>query len=242
MLTVFRLCFAALCLAKSVDIAWRGQAAIGLMPSLTIAGLWAIASVSIAAGYRVKIASGLIIALAAVITVASRLEMYNQHLYLIASICAILIIGRSTSTLLKAQLSIAYGFAAITKLNEAFLSGTVIYVSAIQRPFWDRFIGIEPPSTLLIAVSVFAIATEAFLAVAFWFPRARWVALIIGVGFHMGMLVAMTEGPSSLLRLAVFGFLMIILYIPFFEREVDRIWGRFARNRPQAQSLERAPA
>lgn len=221
MLTVFRLAFAALCLAKAVDVAYRGGSAIGTLPSLGIGALWAAAAVCLALGYRVKLAAGTIIALAAAVALLSNMALYNQHLYLIASICAVFIIGQQMPTLLKAQLSIAYAFAAVTKLNEVFLSGTIVYISAIQRPVWETLVGVDPEAWMLIAVSIAAVATEAFLAVGFWFRRTRWIALVVGVGFHLGMLVLMTADLPSLLRLSIFGFLMMILYIPFFPHEVE---------------------
>jgi hypothetical protein len=226
MLTIFRVVFGFLCFLKAIDIGTRGGDVIGLASSLLIAIPWAVASVAFMLG-RVRIASAVIIAGTVAVSILSRLELYNQHLYLIASICLIFLIGRAVPTLLKAQLSIVYSFAVLTKLNEAFLSGTVIYASAVKRPFWDNVIGIEPEAWFLIPLSVFSILTEAFLAVAFWLPRARWVALVVGVGFHAVMLVLMTADPASFLRLSIFGFLMMALYIPFFKEELDRLYSRF---------------
>lgn len=221
MLTVFRYVFAALCFGKAVDIATRGPEIIGATPAQGIAALWAVAAVGLALNYKVKLCAGVIIVLAAAVSVLSRLDMYNQHIYLIASICAILIIDQSVPTLLKAQLSIAYGFAALTKINEAFLSGTVVYVSAVQRPVWDQAVRIEPTVPLLIAISAAAICVEAFLAAGFWFRRTKYVALIVGLGFHVGMLILMSSDVASLLRLSIFGFLMVCLYIPFFQPEIE---------------------
>ena len=239
MLTVFRIVFASLCVFKGVDILTRGPESIGLILSVAIGLIWIAASICIGAGYRVRVTACVLIGLAGVITVISKLAMYTQHLYLIASICLILVINQAVPMLLKAQLSIAYGFAALTKINGAFLSGTVVYASAVQRPFWDTFIQFEPSVVLLIAISVFAIATESFLAVAFWFKRLRWVALVIGLGFHLGMLVVMSEDASSFLRLAIFGFLMVALYIPFFQVELDR---KFTRGVPRVGRRQLSPA
>lgn len=211
--------------ALVIDIITRGPESVGLVASLVIGLAWLAASVALGAGYRVRAAASVLIGLAVVVAVVSRLAMYNQHLYLIASICLILVINQAVPALLRAQLSIAYGFAAVTKINGAFLSGTVIYASAVQRPFWESFIPFEPTVALLMAISVFAILAESFLAVAFWFRRMRWVALVVGLGFHVGMLVVMSEEASSFLRLAVFGFLMVALYIPFFGEELDRRFG-----------------
>lgn len=223
MLTVFRIVFAVLCFGKAIDIATRGPSSIGTVPALLIGAAWALAAAAMGFGYAVKICAGVIIALAAVVSVLSKLDMYNQHLYLIASICAILIIDQSVPTLLKAQLSISYAFAALSKVNEAFLSGTVIYVSAVQRPFWQQVFQFEPSVPQLIGLSATAICVEGFLAVGFWFRPTRYIALVIGVGFHLGMLVLMSSDVASLLRLSIFGFLMMCLYIPFFQPEIDRL-------------------
>ena len=225
MLTIFRVVFATLCFLKGIDIITRGPESIGMVASLPIGGVWLAWSVALGIGYRVRVSAGVLIVLAGIVAVASKLAMYNQHLYLIASICLILVINQAVPTLLRAQLTIAYGFAAITKINGAFLSGTVLYASAVQRPLWETFVPFEPSVALLMAVSVFAIFAESFLAVAFWFKRLRWVALVVGLGFHVGMLIVMSEDPSSFLRLAIFGFLMVALYIPFFQEELDRRFG-----------------
>lgn len=242
MLTVFRIAFGVLCLLKAIDIGTRGGDSIGLAAALIISIPWAIASVGVALGSKpvLRLSTAVIILGAAAVTLLSRLEMYNQHLYLIGSICLILLVNTAVPELLKAQLTIVYAFAAITKLNEAFLSGTVIYASAVNRPFWHNVLAFEPAFWFLVALSAAAIATEAFLAFALWMRRLRWFALVVGVGFHAVMLILMTEDPASFLRLSIFSFLMLVLYIPFFRPELDRLTQKVER--PAVADRSTAPA
>jgi hypothetical protein len=226
MLIVFRWVFGLLCIAKGVDIAARGSQSIGVW-ALVLGALWLLAAIALTLGFQTRIMAAALIVLSGVVTLVSHFEMYNQHLYLIASICAIFVINQAMETLLKAQLTIVYVFAAAAKINESFLSGTELYTSTVQRWFWTHFIPYDPAPSVLIPVSVFAICAEAFLAAALWFRRTRWIALVVGVGFHLGMLVLMAGGLLSVLRLAIFGFLMLALYIPFFADEVDKLYNRF---------------
>lgn len=221
---MFKALFGLLLLAKAVDIGGRGSDEIG-NAALVTGAVWAVAAISIAVDRWVRVASLVIIVLAVFVAVFSDLAMYNQHLYLLGSICAILAIDVEVEVLLKWQLTIAYVFAAVTKLNEWFLSGSVVYESAVQRPFWHSVIGTEPPVTLVVAVAIGAVLTETFLAFAFW-TRLRWIALAVGLGFHGGMLVLMSQDMPSALRLGIFGGLMVCLYLPFFRPELDRAFGR----------------
>lgn len=242
MLVIFRWVFAALLLLKTLDIVDRGLVYLTVPGTVIICALWVAAAVSIGLGKYVRWGAGAIIVLAILVPVLSGMEMYNQHMYLIGSIAlALLIGGAAQKPLLRAQLSIVYGFGVITKLNEAFLSGTEIYTSAVARPFWSHFIPIEPTAGLMITISVLAICTEAFLAFAFWLPRARWVAAALGLGFHTVMLVLMTAGPISFVRLTVFGFLMVALYIPFFDRELDALVDRMRARRGKLVEPQPAP-
>ncbi|GGH41076.1 HTTM domain-containing protein [Microbacterium album] len=238
MLTIFRAFFGMLCMLKTLDIALRADDLIGMLPALAASLIWFAAAVALTLGCRYRIAAAVILAISVILPIVTAFQWYNQHLYLIASICLILVVNEYVPTLLRAQLSIVYGFAAITKLNESFLSGTEIYNSAVQRTFWTTFINVDPPVWALIGVSVFAIVVELFLAVAFWLPRLRWVALLIGLCFQIGMLVLMTGGALSLVRLAVFGFLMIALYLPFFQKELDTMLPKIQHRWPLLRRLD----
>ena len=241
MLTIFRYAFAGLLLVKVLDIAERGRVYLGLPLAALICLVWVVAAVAIARDWHGRAAAVAIAVLAVAVPVLSGMEMYNQHMYLIGSIAVVLALRAAEATLLKAQLSIVYGFGVLAKLNEAFLSGTEVYTSAIARPFWMTFIDYEPSATIVMAASVAALCTEGGLAIALWLPRARWVAAPVGVAFHTVMLVLMTAGPISFVRLLVFGFLLVALYLPFFERELDGLMARRGR-RSIRRTLDALPA
>lgn len=238
MLRIFQITFGLVLLAKAIDVAGRGASIFGLPLSLLLGGLWAVGGIAIAANYRPRIAASVILVLCFVVVLGSQMVMFNQHLYLIGSICLILVVNVSVPTLLKVMLTLVYGFGALTKLNESYLSGTELFLSMVQRPAWQAIAGIDPPPAFLMGLAAASICTEAFLAVAFWLPRARWVALIVGLGFHAIMMVAVAADPASFLRLAIFGLLMIVLYIPFFATEVEQLRAKFlARFRPTSVAL-----
>ena len=165
--------------------------------------------------------------------------IYNHHTYLLAVIFAIFSLGTHTALLLKLQLTLVYFFAAITKLNESFLSGSELYVSVVVRPFWQATVGADPGPWILITLAAAAIVVELFLAFGFWFKQARWAALIVGVGFHMLLLVTMTNSLRLGLDLMIFGGVFCALYILFFEREVDEL---LSRRRRRALDTDRMPA
>lgn len=229
MLRIFEILFGLLCLAKALDVGVRGGSEMDASTAAVIGFVWAAAAVLIIVGRFVRIASAAVIVAALALTFASNFHLFSQHLYVFIAIGVILLLNQSVVFLLKVQLSIAYGFAALSKLNEAFLSGTVIYDSAVHRPFWEHLIVFDPTSALLIPLSIAAVCTEAFLAIGFWFRATRWVALTIGLGFHTVMLVLMAATPWSLWRLSIFGFLMVLLYAPFFSDELDKLYSRITR-------------
>jgi len=86
--------------------------------------------------------------------------------------------------LLKIEISIVYFYAALLKINPQYLSGVMLTTFwpfnqlAVQPGFWSAV-------PILPILAVASILTEFFLAVALWVPRLRWLALAVGVGFHM---------------------------------------------------------
>jgi hypothetical protein len=65
---------------------------------------------------------------------------------------------------------------------------------------------------------VASILTELFLAVALWLPRWRWVALVVGIGFHM--LIIWTGGAQPGIPdipFAIFALVTVAPYALFFD-------------------------
>lgn len=149
------------------------------------------------------------------------LGFYNHHTYLISVICAIFVLGVNVPQLLRIQLAIVYAFAAFTKINETYLSGSELYASMVQHGVWRTLIGVDPAPTFLMAVSLASIVIEAFLAAGLWCARTRWIALISGLCFHLGLVVFVTDGFNLFLELSIYGGVMLCLYLPFFQDEID---------------------
>ncbi|WP_413769023.1 hypothetical protein [Rhodococcus pyridinivorans] len=184
--------------------------------------LMLVSSVSIAFDYATRFAAGLVVVAAGIFI--GPLDSYNHHLYLISVIAAILAINVQVVLLLKLQLSIVYLFGTITKLNDGFLSGTELYLSMVDRFLWQTLFGGAAPTMLLVSLSFGAVLIEGFLTVGFWLQRARWVALFLGVGLHVSMLVFLSDRLPQAINLIVYGSLMCTLYLPYFQDKLDPWW------------------
>jgi hypothetical protein len=190
-------------------------------------GAWVLLALAFAAGFRPRI-SGL--ALAGMLTYVLALDhqLYSNHLYLMTLLTSILALGNSGAALsldsrrrgvqpvigawpvvlIRVLVSIVYGFAAASKLNLIFLSGLVLRV-------YMKLPGIESiPSWVFSLFALGAVGTEIFLAVAFWRPRLRRFAVVVGLGFHLTILATMQLVPD----LITFGLLMGSAYLAFFTR------------------------
>jgi hypothetical protein len=67
-------------------------------------------------------------------------------------------------------------------------------------------------------LAVASILVEVFLAIALWLPRWRWLALAVGVGFHM--LIIWTGGGQPGIPdipFAIFALVTVAPYALFFD-------------------------
>jgi hypothetical protein len=110
-----------------------------------------------------------------------------------------------------------YAFAGLAKLNGSFLSGDVLEAR-----------GREPLSSVgepvLVAAAIGTVCVELFLAVGLWSPRLQRVAIPLGIGFHLAIVV----GIENFLPLIPFAMLMWSSYALFLppglaSRLMDRI-------------------
>ena len=111
--------------------------------------------------------------------------------------------------LLMMQVSVVYGFAAITKLNTEFLSGRVL--AGVLHEGILSFPDVLRTREFLGAVALAAVFVELFLAIFLWSPRFRPTAFILGLGLHATMTLFMA--PTG--ELFVFSLEMLALY-PLF--------------------------
>lgn len=196
-----------------------------------VLGAWLLAGIGFVLG-RWTTVSGVILAAVLGGLVTADEQLYNNHSYLLAVVVAILTAARAGDALsldarrsgtdglpapawtvlaLRAQLSIVYLFAAISKLNPSFLSGSVIS-AALRRDgiaFPEAWITFEP----MFVLSVLVILVELLLAIGLWFRRWRGLALVAGLVLHVGIVLTMHAAWD----LAGFSVATLALYLAFVD-------------------------
>jgi hypothetical protein len=133
--------------------------------------------------------------------------------------------------LIQLQLSVLYGVNALAKATPAWWSGDVLLGMslALDHFLLDLSSGSVALGPIAVPVSILAPAsmlTEAFLAVAFWIPRLRWPAAVVGVGFHTTL--------RFVLRIHMLGWATMLLYAGF-------LLPLAARENPWALDPDRGP-
>lgn len=196
-----------------------------------IIGLWAAAATALMFGWRARAAGVVLVALALVILGTDQ-QLYSNHLTLITVLTGLVAVadggaalsldaraGRGSAHvpewgiwLIKVQITSLYAFAALSKLNPSYLSGSVMasYLRtdgplAVPEA-WRSF---EP----MLVLSVVALLSELFLAVALWLPRWRRNAFVVGLGLHAFILLTF-QPPLALL---VFGLASLAPYVLFLD-------------------------
>jgi hypothetical protein len=196
--------------------------------------VWLSAAALFTVGWGTKWA-GSVLTLTVGVSFVLDQQIYANHLYLLLITSLLLTVtdsgsayaldsrrtgGRSTveawqPLLLRAQLTIVYGFAAVAKLNSVYLSSEVlrVYVRHLG-PYGFPEAWREP--TVLVPLAVLSIAAEGFLAAGLWWRRTRLAAVAIGVLFHAAIVATMT----ARVPLLIFGLTMFALYAAFYTRPV----------------------
>ncbi len=234
-------------------------------PSVPIAamllGVWLLAAVGFLVGWRTTLSGTALTITLAYANVIDQ-QTYSNHVYLMTLVIGLLTVGRAgicwsldaragrmtggvaewAGNLLRVQLSIVYFFAAVSKINLIYLAGVTITPNLRNGwlfPLPESLARVEVGFML----AVFSIATELFLALAFWLPRYRKTAFIVGIGLHLFIVVGYPAG--SILPLTIFSLAMFAMYVQFVEpttwrRIVQRHMTRLARPAPQGQPVGQA--
>jgi len=115
--------------------------------------------------------------------------------------------------LLKFQLSVVYVFAALTKINDDFLSGEILAGSLGTGivPFPES---LRTPVFLSILAGI-AVIVEFAVGTLIWHRRYRFLAFALGLGFHLAIPLSMQ--PTA--ELVVFSLEMLALYPLFLDSE-----------------------
>lgn len=189
-----------LVLVKALDVLVRGPG---------VAPLWAATLALLTAGAVLLLRDRhgwplvLLGGLAAVLD--APLELRRQHLVLLVGLALVATLTRRDEDRLllwRTQLSALYGFAALSKLNEAYLSGTVL-TEALVLPL---------PLPAVVGGGAALIVVEALLAVTPWVPRLRVPGAVVAAAVHGVALLVVAGGPLVTLRLVVFGGTAVLLH------------------------------
>lgn len=168
-----------------------------------------------ALGVRTRIVLPIATALYAWLYFGSQLDSYQHH-YLVALVLLLSCFvpwerpaDAAPSTpvrtwairLLLVQLGIMYVWAAVSKMDPAWLDGRTLelQISGTMRSIIDNTVGIK-------AASRFSLLVELILALTIWWKRTWFIALPLGVAFHVGIL-------ASGLEIGLFAVLMLGFYV-----------------------------
>lgn len=239
MLTVvwYRKIFGAICVLATLDWATRIWVFGDRKVLYSILAVWFVGVLLQFTLRWARLGSVLMIPSALAIVYLGNGQLYSQHVYLLVSYAAILGLARDreVNLILRIQLTLAYAFSVLAKVNEAYLSGDSLWQHVVHRPFWATFLP-TPTATVLITLAVIALLTEAFLGFALWFRPLRYVALVVGLGFHAALVIFVTDTVLHTNRLIVFALLMLMLYPAFFEDDIRKYWpivrDRLGRRKP----------
>ncbi len=144
--------------------------------------------------------------------------------------------------LIQFQVCVMYVYAALNKLTPSFLSGGVLAValggeavlSGLSGALLDRFASPEQAQALagffasperMVPAAWATFAAELLIPLGLWWRRTRPVAILVGLGFHAFIGVAMDIGT--------FGAIAVASYVLFLEPEtLPRLAARLSRRSP----------
>jgi hypothetical protein len=199
-------------------------------PSRVVMGLaelaLAYAFVLVACGVAVRVVLPCAAAVYAWIYFSSQLDSFQHH-YLVAIVLALACFVPWSSRddrvaswalrLILVELGIVYLWAAVSKLDAAWLDGSTLrdQLRGSMATIIDRTIGFASASGTVVAI-------ELVLAATVWRPRAWKIALPLGLALHLAIAL-------SGLEIGVFAWLMIALYAFVVP---DAAWAWLARRIP----------
>jgi len=225
--SLFRLAKPGIIRAPYVD--WAPEVTEPL--AWVLIGLWVISGLALMVGWWTRVAGAVLTATLASVLLLDQ-QLYSNHLYLMVLVAGLLTVADSGAAisldarrqgeretinrwpvwLLRLQVSIVYGFAALSKINLTFLSGSVV-ASYLRREgplaVPDAWRSVEP----MMVLAVLAILLEAFVAVSLWSPRWRAAGLVAALALHVGI----SGWLSPTYQLTVFSLLMLPLLLVFLD-------------------------
>jgi predicted DCC family thiol-disulfide oxidoreductase YuxK len=189
-----------------------------------LATVWMLAAAGLTLGIRARMSAGVLCAMTMALYFVDQ-NLWGHHMYFLTLVLLLLSIIDSDASLSKrwlddgrperdvlswpvwlvqVQLSIAYVFTVVAKLNPMFLEG-----GALQRSmeFPAAWVWLTP------WLAVLTLAAELFVGVGLWIPAVRPWALVVGFGLHG--LVPLLVGPYA--GLVVSTLLVWSVYILFVD-------------------------
>ncbi len=186
--------------------------------------VWTLLAAALTLGLRARLAAAGLALLAAVAMLLDQ-QVYSNHLALMAVLCGLLALGQPAAVwsldarrrppvaaspywpvlLIKIQISTLYGFAALSKLNDVYLSGEVL-----ERSTWGFVNKLGDP--ILIVAAVAGVAVELFLSVGLWNERLQRIAFPLGLSFHL-LIVATFDNPLPLIPFALLALSPYVLFL-----------------------------
>lgn len=152
-------------------------------------------------------------------------QAYGNHLYLLILLTALVSLAGFSALedrvsywpffLCKFQISVVYFYGGLSKINDVYLSGTILY-GVWGETLFGRIPDTPETHILFSGLAALSIIFEVALAMALWFERWRKLATIMGIAFHATILL--TFGPGERYNLIVFCFLMACGYRAFWIR------------------------
>jgi hypothetical protein len=211
------------------------------------ADLWFVPLLFVAGGgfclvaHRSVRSGGIAVAIGGLIALLADERVYSNHLWLLVMLAVLTALtasrhetrgdGLPYGHLVLLQVSVVYGFAAVSKLNLTFISGGVLRadltVEGALVPLPELVLAQQQP---MMALALATVIIELVLAVGLWVRWVRRGAAVLGVLFHLG-LVALVPGWEELL---VFALLCWSTYPLFLTRDSSAV---VAAAQPTAQAI-----
>ncbi|RZS68630.1 vitamin K-dependent gamma-carboxylase-like protein [Agromyces ramosus] len=128
--------------------------------------------------------------------------------------------------LMMTQLSVCYLFSALSKMNVVFLSGAPL----------STWVWVDLPWQFYTVAALCTVAVELVIAFGLWFRSSRRVAVLLGLGLHLSIVVLM---KADTVVLFAFALTCVSLYPLFIFRPALRFpW----MADPEPTSEGRSPA
>jgi Vitamin K-dependent gamma-carboxylase len=194
-------------------------------------------------GWRTRFMGG-IACLAASYYLALDQQLYANHVYLLAVLLFLFVLADSGAAvsvdarrgrgrrsvpqwpvfLIKAQLAVVYGFAALSKLNGDWLSGDALAATMVRIGPYDLPAALAH-RTVYVPAAIASLLIEGFLAFALLVPRLRRIAAAVGIVFHLSILLTVDRwSPYAITGFTAFSLEIFALYVVALGDDLARGW------------------